>query len=112
MIASIDTTTGDVIDGTFVIAVLSSNRVNTMRPDGALSVLPNGNIEFRGIASYAPMNPDRSRMDCMGPSGFAYTAIFPPDFSQPVCASVAVEMVTNNDGQLVERSCMLAAPCP
>lgn len=108
VVGALDVQSGDLAHATFVIAVLSSGRVNTLRPDGAVTVLPDGAVAFRGISAYAPLNPDRQRMDCSGPSGFSYRVELSADLSQAHCASVEA---ATSAGQTEASRCAATTPC-
>ena len=57
---------GTLQKGTFVVAKRQSGtKTNTLRPNGAITVLSDGGIEFQGVSAYSPLNPDLSPM-CEG----------------------------------------------
>lgn len=87
VIAKHDPASGAIQRATFVPAQLSSTgKVNTLSPRG-FTVTEDGSIEFLGTPSFAPLNPDKTRMCLAGseyPSG--YLARFPADLGTPLCA--------------------------
>lgn len=97
-IGSVNPSTGKLLRGTFVSALLDSGKVNTLKPTGAPVVLADGRIEFHGSSAFAPRNPDKSAMTgCMYPMD-DYRAIFSSDFAQMSCASI--------------KNCTVKVACP
>ena len=79
-------TDGELLSGTFIIAVKSDHTVNTHSPAGAVTVLTDGSIEFLGESAHKPIDADgASAMDCTDyPFDSRYR--FTPDLSRLVCA--------------------------
>lgn len=89
---------GSLQSGTFIIAVLSSNKVNTHGPTDAVTVLEDGTVEFLGESAHKPIDANgKDWMDCTD-YPFSSRYRFSADLSGLVCADC-----TNCDSQ---------APCP
>jgi len=77
---------GSLSSGTFIISVLSSNKVNGHAPAGAVTVLEGGNVEFLGSSSHKPIDADgKHHMDCTD-YPFDTRYVFSPDLSTLICA--------------------------
>lgn len=63
-VGRLDTVSGVLSAGTFIIAKKQDGGTNTHRPTGAPTKLAAGGIEFLGESAFVPMNPDRSTMEC------------------------------------------------
>ena len=86
IIARVNPADGEVQEATFVTAMLSSNRTNSLLVTGL--TLENENIlKVEALSWYSPRNPDKSRMTCSGSSPFAYTLHLTTDLSTAVSAS-------------------------
>ena len=97
-IGSVNPSTGQLMRGTFISALLGSGKINTLKPTSAPVVLADGRIEFHGTSAFSPRNPDKSAMTgCMYPLD-DYRAIFLADFTQMSCASI--------------KNCNVQVPCP
>src|SRR5690606_23513412 len=77
---------GELDAGTFIIAVLMSNKVNTHGPTGPVTVLEDGTVEFLGESAHKPIDADGAGwMDCTDyPFDTRYR--FSADLSTLVCA--------------------------
>jgi hypothetical protein len=65
VIGRVKASNGELETATFVMAVLSNNKVNTHRPAGAVTVLTDGNVEFLGVSAHKPIDANgRESMDC------------------------------------------------
>jgi hypothetical protein len=64
VLARLDTATGELDAGTFVIAKKQDGKTNTHGPAAAPTKLAGGGVEFLGESAFQPMNPDRSIMVC------------------------------------------------
>jgi hypothetical protein len=86
VVGRIDVADGALDTATFVIAVLSDNRVNTHGPSGAVTVLEDGHVEFMGSSAHKPIDADgQSAMDCSDyPFDSRYR--FSADLGTLVCA--------------------------
>ncbi len=85
-VGKINAENGDLVAGTFVIAVKSDNKVNTHRPAGPVTVLENGEVEFLGESAHKPIDSDgRNAMDCTD-YPFSSRYRFSPDLTSLVCA--------------------------
>ena len=91
VLARVDMADGAIVHATFVHAKLTNGNSNSLSPTSPPSVLPDGRVELRANSAYHPMNPDRSRMECEGPSGFAFRAQFSADLSEALCTDVALQ---------------------
>ncbi|HJL19931.1 MAG TPA: hypothetical protein RMH99_29980 [Sandaracinaceae bacterium LLY-WYZ-13_1] len=77
---------GSLDAATFIVSVLSSGRVNTHAPAGAVTVLEDGSVEFAGDSAHKPIDADgRSSMDCTD-YPFSSRYRFSADLSELVCA--------------------------
>ena len=99
-IGVVDATTGALTKGTFVVSKLASKggKTNSLSPADAVHVLPSGELEFRGKPAFAPLNPDKSPIDCEGSYPQDYRVILSADLATARCASAA--------------GCRPTAPCP
>lgn len=87
VLAKHDPVSGAIQRATFIPAQLASTgKVNTLSPRG-FTVTSDGSIEFLGVPSFSPLNPDKSRMCVSGPEyPSGYLVRFPADLSTPTCA--------------------------
>jgi hypothetical protein len=85
-VGKINAENGDLVSGTFIIAVKSDNKVNTHSPVGPVTVLENGEVEFLGESAHKPIDADgKNAMDCTEyPFGSRYR--FSSDLTSLVCA--------------------------
>ncbi len=63
-VGNVETTSGTLTAGTFIIAVKSDNKVNSHGPRGAVTVLADGNVEFLGASAHKPLDDGWVAMDC------------------------------------------------
>ena len=63
-IGEVDTASGDLRAGTFVIAKKMDGKTNSHKPADAILFLDDGRLELHGDSAFQPMNPDKSLMDC------------------------------------------------
>ena len=84
-IGRVNVTNGELETSTFVIAVMSENRINSHGPSGAVTVLTDGNVEFLGGSAHKPVDSDGlSSMECTEyPFHSRYR--FSPDLTSLVC---------------------------
>lgn len=69
-----------------MIAVKSDNTVNSHGPRGAVTRLPDGNIEFLGGSAHKPIDADgQSSMDCTD-YPFDSKYVFSGDLASLICA--------------------------
>jgi hypothetical protein len=86
VVGRVDVSDGSLDAATFVVAVLSDNRVNTHSPDGAVTVLEDGTVEFFGNSAHKPIDGDgQSAMDCTD-YPFASRYRFAADLDTLACA--------------------------
>ena len=79
-------TDGSLSFGTFIISVLSSNKVNSHSPAGAVTVLSDGSIEFLGSSAHKPIDADgKNWMDCEE-YPFDTKYVFEPELGEIICA--------------------------
>lgn len=97
-VGRVNVSDGELLSGTFVIAVLSSNKVNTHSPSDAVTVLEDGTVEFLGESAHKPIDANgKDWMDCTD-YPFSSRYRFAPDLSTLVCADCT--------------NCTAQTPCP
>jgi len=85
-VGRVSTHDGQLMSGTFVIAVKSDGKVNSHGPAGAVTVLEDGNVEFVGGSAHKPIDADgKTSMDCTD-YPFDSKYVFTPQLDQIVCA--------------------------
>lgn len=85
-LGKVDITNGELLSGTFIIAVKSDNTVNSHSPEGPATVLENGNIEFLGASAHKPIDADgKNAMECTD-YPFSSRYVLSPDLDALVCA--------------------------
>ena len=85
IVAQIDPATGDVQAATFVTAVLSNGKTNSLTVTDL--VLEGSTLRVDAQSFYSPRNPDKSRMECSGSSPFDYTLYLSADLQTAVYAT-------------------------
>lgn len=76
---------GSIESATFVTAVLSSGKTNSLTVD---QLTPSAeSITIQARSWYSPRNPDKTAMTCEGSSPFAYTLTLSADLSTALSAS-------------------------
>ena len=96
-LGAVDVSDGALESGTFIIAVLSDDGINTHRPRSAPKVLSDGNVEFLGESAHKPIDPNgEQEMDC-GDYPFESRYVFKPGLDAIVCAETS--------------NCTSSAPC-
>lgn len=86
IVARVNPADGEVHEATFVTAMLSSDRTNSLLVAG-LTLESENILRVEALAWYSPRNPDKSRMTCSGSSPFDYTLHLTTDLSTAVSAS-------------------------
>ncbi|MFK7800592.1 MAG: hypothetical protein AB8G95_03075 [Anaerolineae bacterium] len=76
---------GEIEAATFLTAVTSTNKTNSML--ATKLTLVNDQLKVEALAWYSPRNIDKSGMSCNGPSPFSYTIYLTPDLSTAISAS-------------------------
>ncbi len=85
VVGRVNVQNGALEKATFIIAVKSDNKVNSHSPRGAVTVLPDGNVEFLGGSAHKPIDVDKKAMDCTD-YPFDSRYVLTPDLSDAVCA--------------------------
>lgn len=99
IVARLNPTTGDVLEATFITALLSSGRTNSLTVTDL--ELSNTVLRVNANSWYSPRNPDKSRMDCSGSSPFDYELYLSPDLSTALYATA--ENCVGNAAPLAQR---------
>jgi hypothetical protein len=97
VLGAVDAQTGALSFSTFVIAKKQDGKTNSHTPVDALTVRPDGSLEFRGSSAFQPMNPDRSIMTCTA-YPFDTRYVFSADLKTLVCST--------------STNCTSKVPCP
>lgn len=95
-VGEVETASGTLTRGTFVIAKKMDGKTNTHRPADAPIVLASGEIEFHGDSAFQPMNPDKTIMECSDYPFFT-RYVFTADLAALTCSSSTM--------------CVAKAPC-
>lgn len=85
IVARLDPATGLAQEATFITAVLSSGKTNSMQVTDL--ALENGLLHVQANSWYSPRNLDKSGMSCSGSSPFAYTLYLTADLTTAVSAA-------------------------
>mmetsp|Transcript_20823 Transcript_20823/g.35663 ORF Transcript_20823/g.35663 Transcript_20823/m.35663 type:complete len:408 (-) Transcript_20823:50-1273(-) len=87
LLLSIDGSDGSPNTGTYIRATLSNGNANTVSITELSPINVEGDnydIIVKAFSAFAPVNVDKSRMDCENPSGFDWDLIFPLNFQSPI----------------------------
>lgn len=92
-VGEVETASGTLTRGTFVIAKKMDGKTNTHTPTDAPIVLASDEIEFRGDSAFQPMNPDQTIMQCSD-YPFHTRYVFSADLAALVCSSSTMCVAT------------------
>ncbi|MFW5748492.1 MAG: LysM peptidoglycan-binding domain-containing protein [Chloroflexota bacterium] len=100
IVARIDPNSGASQGATFIISQLTNNNTNTVVPT-AISYT-GSSVIVGSMAFFSPLNIDKSRMGCTGPSPFAYTIEFSADLSTAIgAAAVGCDSTSPPPSQII-----------
>lgn len=97
-VGQVNVADGALSSGSFVIAVTSANKVNGMSPKGAVTVLPDGTVEFLGSSAHKPIDASGKKSMTCTDYPFDVRYRLSPDLRTLVCADAS--------------NCVAERPCP